>query len=114
MDVCTRFVLGWTLRYSIKKTDVVLLLSAILHGVQGVMIIIRNDNGSQFLSYLVRKYLEDMPIVTQEFTHIATPEENAYIESLHSMIEKELLKRNWFESIYHAKEKIRDYYLIYN
>ena len=36
------------------------------------------------------------------------------IEAWHSRLEKELLKRTWFDSIYHAREKLSDYYLIYN
>ena len=113
MDICTRFMLGHVLKHSIKKTDVVLLLDGILRGLKALGIIIRNDNGSQFLAHIVRKYLEQMG-VTQEFTHIASPEENAYIESLHSSLERELIKRNWFDSIYHAREKLAAYYLIYN
>jgi putative transposase len=113
LDICSRFVLGHVLKYSIRKADVVLLLDGILHGVQAKGIVIRNDNGSQFLAHNVRDYLDDMGVI-QEFTHIATPEENAYIESHFSNLERELLKRNWFESLYHARMKISDYYRIYN
>ena len=72
LDVCTRFALGHTLRYSIKKHDVVLLLDWILQGIKAEGIIIRNDNGSQFLAHNVRQYLQDKNIA-QEFTHIALP-----------------------------------------
>jgi transposase InsO family protein len=113
LDVCTRFALGHTLRYSIKKHDVVLLLDGILQGIKAEGIIIRNDNGSQFLAHNVRQYLQGKNI-TQEFTHIATPEENAYIESFHSNISRELLNRCWLESLFHARMKIREYYRIYN
>ncbi len=112
LDVYSRFVVGHVLKYSIKKVDVVLLLDGILRGVSAKGIIIRNDNGSQFLAHIVRKYLNDMGII-QEFTHIATPEENSYIESHFSILEKEFLRRNWFESLYHARMKIQDYYKIY-
>ena len=113
LDVCTRFVVGHTLKYSIKKADVVLLLDGILQGIKAKGIIIRNDNGSQFLAHNVRKYLKNMEVV-QEFTHIASPEENSYIESLHSSLEREFLSRNWFDSLYHARMRINDYYRIYN
>lgn len=113
MDICTRFVLGHTIKYSIKKTDVVLLLFNILNGLKTKGIIIRNDNGSQFLAHIVREFLEKLEVV-QEFTHIATPEENAYIESLHSSLERELLGRNFFESLYHARMLLDDYYRVYN
>jgi putative transposase len=111
MDVYSRFVLGFMLKYSIKKADVVLLLDGILRGISARGVIIRNDNGSQFLEHIVRKYLEEMGVI-QEFTHIATPEENSYIESHFSILGKEFLRRNWFESVYHARMKIKDYYLI--
>jgi putative transposase len=113
MDVYSRFAVGHTLKYSIKKADVILLLDGILRGVSTKGIIIRNDNGSQFLAHNVRKYLTQNDII-QEFTHIATPEENSYIEAWHSSLERELLKRTWFDSIYHAREKLAAYYLIYN
>jgi putative transposase len=113
LDVCTRFAVGHTLRYSIKKHDVILLLDGILQGIKAEGIIIRNDNGSQFLAHNVRDYLQSKNI-TQEFTHIATPEENAYIESFHSNISRELINRCWLESLYHARMKISEYYRIYN
>ena len=112
LDVYSRFVVGYTLKYSIKKVDVVLLLDGILRGVLAKGIIIRNDNGSQFLAHIVRKYLNEIGVI-QEFTHITTPEENSYIESHFSVLEKEFLARNWFESLYDARMKIKDYYLIY-
>ena len=84
--------MGHTLKYSIKMSAVILILEGILRGVSTKGIIIRNDNGSQFLSHNVRKYLTKNDII-QEFTHIATPEENSYIEVWHSSLDRELLKR---------------------
>jgi transposase InsO family protein len=113
MDVFTRRVLGHLLKSSIRQHDVVLLLDGIIQDYQLKGITIRNDNGSQFIANSVRKYLHDMEI-NQEFTHIATPEENAYIESLHSTLEREVIRRYWFDSIHYAKWKISDYYNFYN
>ena len=61
----------------------------------------------------MREYLLDVGM-DQEFTHIATPEENAYIEALHSVLEDDVIQRYWFDSIYYAKMKIKDYYRVYN
>jgi transposase InsO family protein len=113
LDICTRFELGHTLKNSIRKADVVLLLDGILQGVPAKGIIIRSDNGKQFLAHNVRKYLKGMGVV-QEFTHIATPEDNGYIEAHFSNLSREFLKRNWLDSLYHARIKINDYYRIYN
>jgi putative transposase len=81
---------------------VIILLSLLLleYKIEGITI--RNDNGSQFIANVVRQFLKDKD-VTQEFTHVATPEENAYIEALHSNIQREVVKRFEFESIYHAQ-----------
>jgi hypothetical protein len=50
----------------------------------------------------VRDYLRDKG-VNQEFTHVATPEENAYIEALHSNVQQEVIEQFEFESVYHAQ-----------
>jgi transposase InsO family protein len=113
MDIFTRRVLGHLLKSSIRQHDVVLLLDGIISGNHLKRITIRNDNGSQFIANSVRKYLHEMG-VNQEFTHIATPEENAFIESLHSSLEREVIRRYWFDSIHYAKWKISDYYKFYN
>lgn len=113
MDVFTRTELAHALKWSMKQRDVVLLLSGIVDRFATEGIIIRNDNGSQFIAHSVRKYLKQVGM-NQEFTHIATPEENAYIEALHSTLERDVISRYWFDSIYYAKMKIRDYYRVYN
>jgi transposase InsO family protein len=101
MDVFSRKVLAHSCKLSIRQSDVILLLDGIVQNYQTKGLIIRNDNGSQFLAHSVRKYLKSKQI-SQEFTHVATPEENAYIEALHSVLEKELIRRYWFDSIHYG------------
>jgi transposase InsO family protein len=72
-------------------------------------ITLRNVNGSQFIAGVVRQFLKDKS-VNQEFTHVATPEENAYIKALHSNDQREVVKRYEFESIYHAHMIFNRYY----
>jgi transposase InsO family protein len=74
---------------------------------------LRNDNGSQFIASAVRQFLKDKGI-TQEFSHVATPEDNAYIEALHSNLQREVIDRFEFDSIYHAQMIIDRYYKWYN
>jgi transposase InsO family protein len=62
---------------------------------------------------VVRQFLKDKG-VNQEFTHVATPEENAYIEALHSNVQREVVERFEFESIYHAQMIFNRYYDWYN
>ncbi len=113
IDVCTRKVLGHLLKSSVRKHDVVLLLDGIIQEYKVEGMTIRNDNGSQFVARAVREFLKSNN-VNQEFTHIATPEENAYIEALHSVLEREVIRRYWFDSLEYAKWKIEDYYRFYN
>ena len=109
MDVATRYVLGWSLRWSIKHTDVILCLHGALKGYKACSITLRTDNGSQFIAHGLRKYLLSQGI-THEFTHVATPEENSYVESLFSCVEREVVQAYRFEGIYHGKDVFERYF----
>jgi putative transposase len=113
LDVYTRKVLRWIFQRSVRKMDVILLFYSIdlEHGIKGVYV--RNDNGSVFIANAVREYLRKAEAI-QQFTHIATPEENAYIEAYHSILEAEVIQRFEFESYYEAKQTIASYVDFYN
>ena len=113
MDVYTRRILAWIFQGSIRKIDVLKMLERVdlSHGLKGVTL--RNDNGSQFIANKVRNHLRTMD-VRQEFTHVATPQENSYIESFHSSFEREVVRRFEFSSYYDAKTTITDYMDHYN
>jgi putative transposase len=113
MDIYTRRILDHIFQGSIRKIDVIKLIARtdLLHGLKGVTV--RNDNGSQFLANKVRHYLRTLE-ANQEFTHIATPEENSYIEAFHSILEREVIQRFEFESYYEAKVTLDDYVNFYN
>jgi transposase InsO family protein len=113
MDVYSRMILCWIFQKSVRQKDVIALMRHLdlRFGLKGVMI--RNDNGSQFIANKVRQTLVDLE-ARQEFTHVATPEENAYIESFHSIQENELLDRFEFASYYDARQHIEKYMHWYN
>jgi putative transposase len=113
MDVYSRRILAWLFQKSIRKMDVINLFRTLnqQYGIKNVFI--RNDNGSQFIANDVKRYLQSVD-AKQEFTHIATPQENAYIESFHSTLQKEVIKRHIFESGYEAKITLIQYYQFYN
>jgi len=113
MDIYSRKVLIHMLRYNIKKGDVLLLLSLMLLEYKAEGMSLRNDNGSQFIATAVREYLKGKGIY-QEFSHVATPQDNAYIEALHSNLQREVIDRFEFESIFHAQMVIDRYYKWYN
>ncbi len=113
MDVYSRRILCWLLRSSVRQTDVIALMRwlDLRYGLKGV--VIRNDNGSQFIAHKVREVLQALE-AKQEFTHVATPEENAYIEAFHSIEQSELIDRHSFSSYFDAKQHIEKYVYWYN
>jgi len=113
MDVYSRRILCWIFQRSIRQTDVVAIMRNLdlRFGLKGV--VIRNDNGSQFIAHKVREALQELE-ARQEFTHVATPEENAYIEAFHSIQQRELIDRFSFASYYEAKQHIEKYMHWYN
>jgi putative transposase len=113
LDVYSRRVLMHMLRLSIKKGDVLVLLSLLLLEYQPQGLTLRSDNGSQFIATAVRQFLKDKGVY-QEFTHVATPQDNSYIEALHSSLQREVIDRFEFESLYHAQLVIDRYYRWYN
>jgi len=76
-------------------------------------IYVRCDNGSQFESNMVREYFQSEGI-TQEFTKPATPEQNAHIESYHSVIANAVCRRFEFTSLDNAMDVFRRWEDFYN
>jgi putative transposase len=113
MDVYTRKVLAYALHYSMRHPQVIALISQLRKDFHVEGIILRNDNGSQFIANNLRAALKEMGI-EQEFTHIASPQENGFIESLHSQIQREVIDRYIFDSIHDADWTIARYYHFYN
>jgi putative transposase len=93
IDVYTRYLIGQMFQKSIKKEDVVGLFDAIISDYKlPEVVYVRSDNGSQFESNLVREYLSNKKII-HEFTLPATPQQNAHIESYHSIINAAICRR---------------------
>lgn len=113
MDVYSRRILAWLLQKSIRKMDVINLFRTLNQQYSIRNVYVRNDNGSQFIANDVKQFLKSLD-AKQEFTHIATPEENAYIEAFHSILQREVIDRFIFESGYEAKITLVEYFLFYN
>ena len=113
IDIYSRKALVHLLKMSIKKGDVLLLLSLMLLEYKAEKMSLRNDNGSQFIAHAVREFLREKNIL-QEFSRVATPEDNAFIEALHSNLQREVIDRFEFDSVYHAQMVIDRYYKWYN
>lgn len=112
--VDSRWNLGQYMAYNIKKEDVLRLFKQIFKTYKiPEQVIVRNDNGSQFVATEVRKYFESK-YVTQEFTKPATPVQNAHIESYHSIMESVICQRFEFQDLKNAKETMKDFREFYN
>lgn len=105
IDVHTRRILKDYFAFNIKQNQVIELLSELFKNYDYPQnVVVRSDNGSLFIAKKVREYL-GLIGVQQEFTHVATPEENAHIEAYHGILKKKFLKG----SIINILEKLNKY-----
>ncbi len=113
IDVFSLKIVDQIFQKSIKHIDVINAFRRInnVYGIKGVTI--RNDNGSQFIANNVKQYLRTAE-ANQEFTHIATPEENSYIEAFHSIIQREVIERYEFSGYFDAKQTLLAHTIWYN
>jgi transposase InsO family protein len=114
IDVYSRWVLGHLFQESIKKEDVKVFFEYIIQIYRCPQkVYIRCDNGSQFESTLVRDYFLSVEI-EQEFTKPATPEQNAHIESYHSVLERGICRRYEFEGKEDCFDTLNRWLIFYN
>ena len=114
IDVHTRRILKDYFSFSIKQDKVIGFLSELFSEYQYPNnVVIRSDNGSQFIANNVREYL-GLIGVQQEFTHIATPEENAHIEAYHGILKKEIFNRVDYRTFGQIEQILKRYVLFYN
>jgi len=100
--------------FHVKQTHVIALLSQLFEDYDyPESVVIRSDNGSQFIAKKVREYL-GMIGVQQEFTHVATPEENAHIEAYHGILKKEVFTRVDYHNFGQIQQILKRYVKFYN
>lgn len=98
LDVFSRWNLDKYISHSIRKEDVIDLFEKIISEYQmPASFIVSNDNGSQFVAGLVQEYFTKNNIV-QEFTKPSTPQQNAHVESYHSIMETAVCQRFEFKN----------------
>jgi putative transposase len=100
--------------FNVKQTNVIALLSELFKDYDyPESVVIRSDNGSQFIAKNVREYLGIIG-VEQEFTHVATPEENAHIEAYHGILKKEVFARFDYRSFGQIEQILKRFVMFYN
>jgi transposase InsO family protein len=114
IDVESRWVLGQFIDWKINKNDVQYLFDKIFSFYDLPKVVyVRNDNGSQFVASEVRNYFKDKDVV-QEFTKPSTPEQNAHIESYHSIMESVICQKYQFENLEEAQLTFNRWIKFYN
>jgi len=121
LDVFTRNALVWDLSFSMKSNQVTRLIDRLILKhlqpaellMKNIRVTIRSDNGTQFVAKKVREHLQKNQIF-QEFIKPSTPQQNGYIESFHSTVEKLVCSKYEFESLRHAREVFNKFYETYN
>ena len=94
IDEFTRECLAIDVNSKIKGPDVVEVLRY-LFAVRGAPEFIRSDNGPEFVSQVVQKWLENSGVDTL-YVAPGSPWENGYVESFNSKLRDELLNRELF------------------
>jgi putative transposase len=114
IDVHSRWVLGQYIGWQISQFDVINLFDKIFkRHTLPEKIYVRNDNGSQMEAEKVQIYFRNKGVI-QEFTKPATPEQNAHIESYHSIMEKVICSKYEFDNLDEVKETFDRWILFYN
>ncbi len=112
IDEYTRECLAILTQRRITSQDVIeqLFYLFIFRGTPGY---IRSDNGPEFTSKAVRRWLNDLEVTTL-FIEPGSPWENGYIESFNGKLRDELLDREIFTTLIEAKILIEEWRKEYN
>jgi len=112
MNECTRESLAIDVAGNFSGRDVVELLRY-LFAVRGTPAYIRSDNGPEFISSVVKKWLKKSGVDTL-YIAPGSPWENGYIESFNSRLRDELLNRELFLSIDELRYVVDRWRMDYN
>ncbi|WP_286419823.1 IS3 family transposase [Myroides odoratimimus] len=114
IDVHSRRILKDYFSFNIKQKQVIELLSGLFEELDYLEnVVIRSDNGSQFIAKNVREYLS-LVGVSQEFTHVATPEGNAHIEAYHGTLKREVFTKFEYFTFGQIEQILKKYVVFYN
>jgi len=112
LDEYSRECLSIQVSRSFRSTDVLDRL-ADLFIQRGVPRYIRSDNGPEFTTKALRKWLEDLE-VGNLFIEPGSPWEDGYIESFNGKVRDELLNREIFDTLWEAQVLVERWRREYN
>jgi len=117
IDVCDRKIVGYFKGKACETKDIIqmvrkaLLKRNVFAG--DTQLVIRTDNGPQFCSNAFHALAEEMGFEHERIPN-RTPNKNAFIESFHSVLERDCYQRNSFESYEEAFDAVDRYIRFYN
>jgi putative transposase len=118
IDVFDRYIVGYYLGLSCDAKDVCATIKRALEDrlqPGEAAPVIRSDNGPQFLSHtFVEMCLDEKRPIEHERIPPKTPNMNAYIESFHSIIERDVYAKEYFETFEEAYQTVHKYIEFYN
>ncbi len=112
VDEYSRECLSIDVERSITAEDVVATLASLFRS-RGEPAFIRSDNGPEFISKAVKRWLVASEVETL-YIEPGSPWENAYSETFISRFSDEVLKREVFADLLEAKVLVEDYRSHYN
>lgn len=120
IDTFTRFALHWQVGYTMRTRQVKQAWEEIIDTYlqpadllnKDVSIEIRNDNGRQFGSKIIRQFFEANHL-NQVFTHPYTPQENGHVESFHSILSSALGSQGYW-NLDSLEQRLTVFYEKYN
>ena len=112
IDEFTRECLTSIPRRSWRNNDVIEVLAQLML-LNGTPEYLRSDNGSEFTSNKIRKWLANVGVITS-YIEPGSPWENGYCESFNSRMRDEFLKCEIFGNMYEAEVLTKQWVLYYN
>lgn len=112
IDEYTRECIALNVSRKITSDDVIGVLVDLI-AIRGVPAFVRCDNGPEFISNSLRKFLERIDVGTS-YIEPGSPWENGYVESFHSRFRDECLACEEFTTISEATTVIDEWRRMYN
>lgn len=113
LDGCSRYIVHWELRESMKEKDIEIVLQRAREQFPGVKPRIISDNGPQFVAKEFKDYIRIVGM-----THVRTspyyPQSNGKIERWHGTLKRECIRPGVLLSSDDARRVIGDYIDHYN
>ena len=113
LDGCSRFIVHWDIRESMKEDEIQIILQRALEKQPGVKPRLISDNGPQFIANDFKKFIKQVGM-----SHVRTspyyPQSNGKLERWHKTIKGDLIRKKTPLSLEEARELIADYVVHYN